>query len=132
LPGGAAHREVAFEEALRLFFRNYANFHGRSSRGAYWWWFLAGFLIACAFAAIDYAMGARPGEIGLLGTLYSLAVLIPNVAVGVRRLHDTDRSGWWLLVALIPIAGLIWLIIYLVEEGERRDNEYGPDVEAGR
>ena len=63
--------------------------------------------------------------IGVLGVIYSLAVLIPGLAVGVRRLHDTDRSGWWLFLALIPIVGIIVLIVFWATDGEPAVNQYG-------
>ncbi len=64
---------------------------------------------------------------GLLGGLYALAVIIPSLAVGVRRLHDTNRSGWWLLIGLIPCIGFIVLIVFLVQDGQAGDNQYGPN-----
>lgn len=82
---------------------------------------LFNFLASVVLGMIDnYVLGAS-----ILGGLYSLAVLVPSIAVGVRRLHDIGKSGWMLLVALIPIAGIIWLIILLVKEGVSGENEYG-------
>ena len=129
----AAHREVDFGESGALFFKNYANFKGRSSRGAYWWWFLISVLLSVALTLIDTTIfGTRPEEFGVLGGLFTLATVIPNIALGVRRLHDTDKSGWWLLLALVPIAGGIILIVMFCQPGARAENSYGPDVEAGR
>ncbi|MDT7577550.1 MAG: hypothetical protein QOH17_3883, partial [Pseudonocardiales bacterium] len=70
---------------------------------------------------------AFSASLGLLGGLYSLAVLLPSLAVGVRRLHDTDRSGWWLLIGLIPIIGGIVLLVFFVLEGTRGPNRFGAD-----
>jgi uncharacterized membrane protein YhaH (DUF805 family) len=67
---------------------------------------------------------------GLLGLLYSLAVLLPSLGVGVRRLHDTGRSGWWLLIGIIPVIGWIVRIVFLATDGERLPNIYGPDPKA--
>jgi uncharacterized membrane protein YhaH (DUF805 family) len=80
---------------------------------------------------IAIALGIIGGLIGfsLLSTLYSLVVLVPSVAVGVRRLHDTGRSGWFMLLALIPLIGLV-LIYFLAIEGEKNDNAFGPDPKA--
>ena len=67
---------------------------------------------------------------GLLGGLYALAVLLPSLAVGARRLHDTGRSGWWLLIGLIPCIGFIVLIVFLVQDSQAGDNQYGPNPKA--
>lgn len=67
------------------------------------------------------------GGTGILGGIYSLAILIPSIAVGIRRLHDTDRSGWWILIGLIPLIGAIVLIVFYVQEGTPGTNEYGPN-----
>jgi uncharacterized membrane protein YhaH (DUF805 family) len=66
------------------------------------------------------------GGIGVIGLIYSLAVLVPGLAVGVRRLHDTDKSGWWLLIALIPLVGIIVLIVFFATDGQPGPNKYGP------
>ncbi|MDP3739443.1 MAG: DUF805 domain-containing protein [Hyphomonadaceae bacterium] len=131
----AANRQVSFGEALPLFFKNFANFQGRSSRGAYWWLFLINFLIAFGLGLVDglvftdFVMNAG---IGVLGGLWSLAVLIPGISLGFRRLHDVDKSAWWLLIGLIPIVGAIVLIIFAIQEGTPGTNKFGPDEEAGR
>jgi uncharacterized membrane protein YhaH (DUF805 family) len=127
----APHRKVEFGEAAQLLVKNYATFQGRSSRGAYWWaWFIT-FLIALALSVIDRGLGAAPG-MGVLGSLFGIAILLPSVAIGVRRLHDTDKSGWWMLFALVPVAGWVILLVLFLMPGERETNTYGPDVEAGR
>lgn len=73
-------------------------------------------------------------SLGFVATLpalvYSLGVLIPSLAVGVRRLHDINKSGWWFLIPLIPIVGSIWLIVLFCKEGDKGDNKYGPDPKA--
>jgi uncharacterized membrane protein YhaH (DUF805 family) len=66
----------------------------------------------------------------VLGGLYALAVLIPSIAVGVRRLHDTNRSGWWLLISLIPCLGFIVLLVFMVQDSQAGDNQYGPNPKA--
>jgi len=134
------NRQVGFGDAVSLFFKNYANFQGRSSRGAFWWWFLASFIIGLVLGFIDgmimagqssYSSSSMP-PIGILGGLFSLATLIPNIALGIRRLHDTDKSGWWLLIALIPLVGAIVLLVFYATSGTRGPNKFGPDLEAGR
>lgn len=102
--------------------KNYAGFSGRAGRAEYWMFFLFNFIISIVLSVISVKVPA----ISILSFLYSLAVLIPGLAVAVRRLHDTDRSGWWLLISLIPIVGTIILIVFLATEGQPYDNRYGP------
>ncbi|GAA3029358.1 DUF805 domain-containing protein [Streptomyces olivoverticillatus] len=85
-------------------------------------------IISILLAVVDAALGTTP----VLGSLYSLAVLLPSLAVAVRRLHDTDRSGWWVLLSLIPIVGGIILLIFLASASKPQDNAYGPYVSALR
>lgn len=130
-----ANRAVSFGEALPLFFKNYANFSGRSSRGAYWWLLLINILISLVLGFVDGLMftnAVRSTGFGVLGGLYSLATLIPGIAIGFRRLHDVDKSAWWLLIALIPIVGAIVLLIFTAQAGTSGSNRFGPDQEAGR
>jgi len=103
--------------------KKYAVFSGRARRTEYWIFFLFNFIIAFALGFIE---GLVKGP-GVLGALYSLAVLIPSVAVGVRRLHDTNRSGWWLLISLIPLIGAIVLIVFTVQDSQPDENPYGPN-----
>ncbi|WP_028113236.1 DUF805 domain-containing protein [Ferrimonas kyonanensis] len=109
--------------------KKYAVFRGRARRREYWFFVLFNVLIAIALALVDTSMGTFDPETGtgLLGALYSLAVLIPTLAVAVRRLHDTDRSGWWLLLLLIPIVGVIVLLVFMALSGQHGANEYGGD-----
>ena len=100
--------------------KKYAVFSGRASRPEYWYFVLFNLLISIVLLIIDGIT-----EIGLLYAIYSLAVLIPSIAVGIRRLHDTDRSAWWVFIVLIPFIGLIISIIFLATEGGYGDNRYG-------
>lgn len=72
----------------------------------------------------------RIGDAGVLQSLYALAVLIPSLAVGVRRLHDTGRNGWWLLIGLIPLIGAIVLLVFFFQDSQPGNNEYGPSPKA--
>jgi uncharacterized membrane protein YhaH (DUF805 family) len=103
--------------------KNYAGFSGRARRTEYWMFFLFNLIITLVLDAIGMAI--KQGS--LLGGIYGLAVLIPGIAVAVRRLHDTGRSGWWLFIGLIPIVGTIVLIVFMATEGQPGDNEYGPN-----
>lgn len=122
-------REVNFGEAVKLFLANYARFQGRSSRGAYWWSVLFYWLVLLTAGTLD---GTDDGEAGVLSGLVWLGLLLPNISVTVRRLHDTGKSGWWWLLLQVPLIGWIFCLIFLTQPGERRENAYGPDVEAGR
>ena len=100
---------------------NYFSVQGRARRQEYWMYFLVYLLIVVAAALLDGVLG-----MGLLSALVTLAHLVPSITVGVRRLHDIDRSGWWLLIALIPLIGAIVLLVFYVQEGSAGDNQYGP------
>jgi uncharacterized membrane protein YhaH (DUF805 family) len=112
--------------------KKYAEFKGRARRREYWTFVLFNILISIVLAVIDVVTGSFSAErgFGILGGLYALAVIIPSIAVGVRRLHDTNRSGWWLLIGLIPCIGLIVLIIFTVQDSQAGDNQYGPNPKA--
>jgi uncharacterized membrane protein YhaH (DUF805 family) len=109
----------------RVVLERYAQFQGRSGRAEFWWYFLAAFIIGIVFNVLI----AVSNIFFVLYLIYGLAVLIPGLAVGVRRLHDTGKSGWWLLIALIPLVGFIVLIVFFATDGAPGPNQYGaPDV----
>ncbi|MDU1890435.1 MAG: DUF805 domain-containing protein [Dysgonomonas sp.] len=119
---------------LKVVKEHYADFNGRARRKEYWMYilvYLAGYfalyILGFVFGMIAEALGYI--FFGVLG-LASLALLIPSLAVAVRRLHDTGKSGWMVLVSLIPFIGSIWLLIMLATEGTVGDNQYGPDPKA--
>ncbi len=107
--------------------KKYAVFSGRARRKEYWYFALFSLLIAIVLAIIEGIVGNLDAEtgVGLLGDIYLLAILIPSIAVAVRRLHDTDRSGWWLLIALIPLIGGIVLIVFWAQDSQPGENQYG-------
>jgi len=115
-----------FGQAISSGFSNYVNFSGRAARSEYWFWVLFVVLAEIVTSGIDYVIG-----IELVTSIFALATLIPGIAVGVRRLHDTDRSGWWLLLGLIPLVGGIILIIWFCGKGTDGSNQFGPDPLAG-
>ncbi len=100
--------------------KNYAGFSGRARRKEYWMFALISFVISLVLSIIGALIGAD-----FLSYIYAIAIIIPTLAVGVRRLHDTGRSGWWLLIALIPLVGGIILIVFLASEGKPETNEHG-------
>ena len=107
--------------------KKYAVFSGRARRKEYWYFSLFNLLITIVLAVIDGMTGTLIAEvnIGLLGGIYALAILIPFLAVSVRRLHDTDRSGWWLLIMLIPLIGAIVILVFMVQDSKPNENQYG-------
>ncbi len=99
----------------------YAKFDGRAGRPEFWWYTLAGFIISIVLNMVSQVSDI----LIILPLVYGLAVLIPGLAVGVRRLHDTGKSGWFLLIGLIPCVGIIILIVFFATEGTRGPNQYG-------
>ena len=113
---------MTFGEAVRSGFDHYAKFDGRASRPAFWWWFLFGILVGIGASIID----AIIGSFGVVSGLAALALLLPNLSVAIRRLHDTDHTGWWVLIGLIPIIGFIVLLIFYLRQSDPGENQYGP------
>jgi uncharacterized membrane protein YhaH (DUF805 family) len=105
----------------KVVLENYATFEGRARRAELWWYVLAGLLISIVFNIL----AAIASFFAILSIIYGLAVLIPGIAVGIRRLHDTGKSGWWLLIGLIPIVGVIVLIVFFATDGTPAPNQYG-------
>jgi uncharacterized membrane protein YhaH (DUF805 family) len=114
---------MSFSEAIKDGFDHYTNFQGRASRAAFWYWVLFGLLVGIAANILDSAIFDGP----LLSYLVSLALFLPGLSVAIRRLHDTGRSGWWYLIILVPLIGIIVLIVFWVEQGHSGPNEYGPE-----
>jgi len=106
--------------------KKYAVFTGRARRTEYWMFVLFNILVILVVGFLDNRLGTG----GILGVLYSLGVLLPSLGVAIRRLHDTDRSGWWLLICLVPLVGCIILFIFMVLEGTPGDNRFGPNPKA--
>ena len=108
--------------------KKYAVFTGRARRTEYWMFFLFNFIFAFALGFTDAMTGmTAEGGQGVLGTLYTLAVFLPGLGVTVRRLHDSDKSGWWLLIAFVPLAGVIILLVFLLLDSQRGENRFGPN-----
>ena len=124
------HRKVSFTQSWVLFFRNYAKFSGRSSRSAYWFWTLWSFIIAFVIEILRASIGGELNPVDIINLVWSLAILVPSLALAVRRLHDVGRSGWWQLIAL-TIVGIIPLFIWLVSGGDSEANKFGDNVEQG-
>ena len=120
---------MSFQDAVRTCLqRKYADFHGRARRSEYWYFFLFTAIIGVVGGILDAIFRTRSGMYGGTGPIQGilqLALLIPTLAVGARRLHDTGRSGWWYLIGLVPLVGIIILIVFLASEGNPGQNAYG-------
>ena len=112
-----------------LALKQYAVFSGRSRRSEYWFFVLFYLLIYIALSVVDWMLGtySASAQVGLLSSGFSLAMVVPSIAVAARRLHDTGRSGWWQLLVLLPIVGAIILIVFLVQDSKPGQNQYGPN-----
>lgn len=125
---------MGFVAAVRSGFRNYANFDGRACRAEYWWWALFALLTYVLSVLIDSAIGttfgpAMVGQWALLGwvtIIVYLVILIPSLAVTIRRLHDADRSGAWWFVNFVPVIGELMFLYFLFVPGTPGPNQYGP------
>lgn len=119
-------RGVTLSEAIEICFSKYASFEGRSSRSEYWWFYL--FCVFCNWGAgLVGSIVLGQQLMGILVLMISLATLLPSLAVSVRRLHDTGRSGYWLLLTLTCV-GLIPLIVWFASVGDKEVNKYGSPV----
>ena len=127
----------------RIMLRKYASFSGRARRKEYWMFFLVYALLSGSITAVvmgldwvvDFVTRGRWAdsfslEAGLTLGVFALVHLLPSIAVTVRRLHDTGRSGWWILLSFIPIIGALVLLYFMVISGEPQDNAYGPNPKA--
>lgn len=107
---------------IKAITQHYADFEGRARRAEYWYFVLFYVLAYLVLSIIDGVIGTG----GILAGIYSLALLVPGIAITARRLHDTGRSGWWQLIGLIPLIGAIVMLVFLVQEGSFERNTYGP------
>lgn len=117
---------MAFNYYLNAIKDHYADFEGRARRSEYWYFALFNAIVSWGLSGISM-MGEGFGFFYVISMIYSLAVMIPSIAIGVRRLHDIGKSGWYLLVILIPLAGIIWLIVLFATDSQDGENEYGPN-----
>ncbi len=129
---------MTFTQTIPAVLSKYATFTGRAARPEFWWWVLFVFLVNVATALIDHIIIAPALGIEayteetpqMLSMVVSLGLLLPGLAVGVRRLHDINRSGWWMLIILIPLIGGLFLLWWCVKKGDEGDNDFGPPPEA--
>lgn len=129
-----------FTAAVSSAYRKFASFSGRASRSEYWWFALYLLITSILIAFIESALGLGSGVVssaegefsasysgGPLSIIWSLGNLLPSLALGVRRLHDTDRSGWWYLIAFVPLVGFIVLLVFFCSKGTTGSNRFGED-----
>ncbi|PPC94807.1 MAG: hypothetical protein CTY33_02650 [Methylotenera sp.] len=111
---------MTFQEAIKLCFQKYADFSGRAKRPEFWWFALFTFLASMILGVVS----------SMLSGLFSLAVIVPSLAVGARRLHDIGRSGWWQLIWLVPVIGWIIMIYWFVQESNPTTNAFDETIAA--
>jgi len=116
-----------FTTSVRTCLEKYATFTGRAQRSELWWFVLFNFVGSIILNVVDTAILGMPA----LSVLWSLGLLIPGIAVAVRRMHDLDKSGWWIFIVLIPLIGIILYIYWFVQRGTIGANRFGPDPLAG-
>jgi uncharacterized membrane protein YhaH (DUF805 family) len=113
---------MGFGEAISTCFHKYVVFNGRAIRPEYWYFVLFEILVLIVLSIVDGVLFGTPG---VLSSIASLAMFLPALAVAVRRLHDIDKSGWWLLIGLIPLIGPIVLIVFFCQQGTAGANRFG-------
>ena len=113
-----------FQQSIEKCFKNYANFNGRATRSEYWWFILFGVLVSFGTSIIDFIIDPT-GNFILFNSIASLVLIIPQLSAACRRLHDTGRSGWWQLLYLTIIGGIV-VLIWLVTETIKKKNHFGP------
>lgn len=118
---------MSFQDAIKVCLqRKYADFKGRARRSEYWFFVLFSAIVSIVGSILDAIFGLRSGTTGPIQGILQLALLVPSLAVGARRLHDTGRSGWWLLIGLIPVVGWIVLLVFFVQDSHPA-NQHGPN-----
>jgi uncharacterized membrane protein YhaH (DUF805 family) len=120
---------MGFTEAISAGFRNYVNFSGRASRPEFWYWVLFAIIVSVVAKVIDLVLFPS-ADISPINSLVGLALFLPGLGVSVRRLHDIDRTGWWILLVLIPLIGAIILIIWYCQKGTPGPNRFGSEAHA--
>ena len=117
---------MGIQEAVSTCFAKYAGFEGRASRSEYWFWALFVFLVAVVLTLVGgIALGWESGGSGLLAGIFILVTILPGLAVTIRRLHDTDHSGWWFFIQLVPVIGGLWFLYFMVIGGTPGPNRFG-------
>jgi len=118
---------MSFGQAITSGFKNYALFSGRATRSAFWWFYLFTVIVAIAISVVEGLFGSPDvaAGVGLISVIWTLAIILPILGLMVRRLHDANHTGWWILIAFIPLIGAIVLIVFWATAGTQGDNKYG-------
>lgn len=119
------------QEAVKSGFDHFFNWKGRASRPAFWWLYLANFIVVFIAAFIDGLIGINTVGGGFLYWIAIIAFFFPVLSATIRRLHDTGRSGWWWWIQIIPIVGFIVMLVFLCTKSDEGSNEYGADPKGG-
>ncbi|MEJ0002147.1 MAG: DUF805 domain-containing protein [bacterium] len=115
-------------EYYKMFWQKYSDFRSRSTRTEYWMFILCNFIVGIAIGIIEGMLRLKgPYGIGIITILYTIASIVPSIALTVRRLHDTSHSGWWALICLVPIVGWLVLLVFALTDSTPGDNMYGPN-----
>jgi len=117
---------MTFPEAVKSAFKNYAKFDGRASRSEYWWFWLFEIIVLAGSMVLTLGDGIIANIGGLIYIVAALGMFLPSLGLLFRRLHDTDRSAWWILISLIPLVGGIVLLVFTVLDGTPGPNKFGP------
>lgn len=120
---------MTFVESVKSGFINYSNYRGRASRSEFWYWFLFYLLFGwfIMLGVEGYIILTKSPGLGIATGLYFLLFLCPNVSVSMRRMHDVSRSAWWLLFGMVPLVGQVYVLLWLIKEGDPGENKYGDD-----
>ena len=119
---------MSFTDAVRTCLKEkYINFSDRAARSEYWWFALFCWGVAIALSILDNLVFNDASGYGIFSTMWGLAIVVPSIGVGVRRLHDLDKSGWWLLLSCIPVIGFIILVFWFIQQGTAGQNRFGAD-----
>ena len=119
---------MSFTDAVRRCLKEkYINFSDRAARSEYWWFALFCWGVAIALSILDNLIFNDASGYGIFSTIWGLAIVVPSIGVGVRRLHDLDKSGWWLLLSCIPVIGFLILVFWFIQQGTAGQNRFGAD-----
>lgn len=121
---------IQFVPAVKLAFKRWNDFDGRSSRPEFWFFVLFCFLVNLVIVALSTVLGQGIGD--MLSTIFFIVALLPNIAIGIRRMHDIDKSGWWILLPLIPLIGLIAFVYFAAQPGTKGTNRFGKEPRIGQ
>jgi uncharacterized membrane protein YhaH (DUF805 family) len=119
---------MSIQESISKCFSNYVGFQGRAPRSEYWWWALFVFIVYIVVIVLGMMLMSDSAVPLIIASLFMVGIILPSIAVSVRRLHDTDHSGWWFLIQLVPAIGGIWFLYFMVISGTPGPNRFGANV----